>query len=257
MLIGCSNEDQGVPDFNEDDDIIQLDVGNSPVRKIIYRAEMNIYTDNLDQTIENIYLLIEDDEWLDYESITDSRATFVIRINTSRLDQVILSIKTQEDVSTSQKNATDISLKYQDTSDKIAALILQRDRLIELYEDASLTDMIIINEQLSSIEILIAQYQGELNEFDSLADYSELKLYIYESKAASRAPFFPRVWMAFENGYKTVFVILDALVIGIITLIPISIVFVPIGFAIYKIRKKVMMKKKNHQKDSKDNLSNN
>lgn len=254
LLFGCSNN-EGVPNTPSDEDgIVLLDVGTSPIRKIIYKAELTIYTKSLDETIDAIYLLKESDEWFDYESISKRSATFILRIKTERLDDVLTTLKSEHQVSSSQKEARDISLDYQDKSDRIAALVIQRDRLLELYEEATLTEMITINQQLSSIEIQIAQLQGTLNEFDSLADYSEVKIYVHQSSIASKAPFFPRVGLAFENGLRAVVSILDGLVIGIVTFFPIAVVFVPVGYGIFRLNKviKRRMKSKKHNEEPKE-----
>ena len=239
LLFGCSNN-EGIPDTPSDEDgIVLLDAGSAPVRKIIYKAELTIYTKSLNETIDAIYLLKESDEWFDYETISERSATFILRIKTERLDDVLTTLKSEHQVSSSQKVGRDISLDYQDKTDRIAALVIQRDRLLELYEEATLAEMITINQQLSSIEIQIAQLQGTLNEFDSLADYSEVKIYVYRSTIATKAPFFPRVGLAFENGLRAVASILDGLAIGIVTLFPIAVVFVPAGYGIFRLNKAI------------------
>lgn len=48
--------------------------------------------------------------------------------------------------------AEDISQIYQDTESEIATYEAEKTRLIELYEDASLSDMITINTRLSEID---------------------------------------------------------------------------------------------------------
>jgi hypothetical protein len=232
-------ENGSVPEVNDEttSGTIELASGVEPDRKIIYKAELNIYTSTFTPTIEYIYSLIESDEWFDSESITENSAIFIVRIKTERLDAVIQLLKNEYDVRNTKKTGTDISLNYQDMSDKIAALTIQRDRLLELYEEASLSDMIQINEQLSNIEVEIAQHQGNLNLFDSLVDYSELKIYLQGSELKDQKAFFPRVGLAFQNGLGAIVIILDGLAIAIVTILPISVVFVPAGYGIYRIRR--------------------
>jgi len=144
-------------------------------------------------------------------------------------------LKAEYQVNRVNKTATDISLSYQDKSDRIIALEIQRTRLLELYDEAQLIDLLMINEQLAKIETEIMKLQGELNMFDSLVDYSELKIFIYESVTAERTGFFPRVGMAFENGVLAVVSILDGLVIAIVTILPVAVVFVPAGYGVYRL----------------------
>ncbi|MDO9629776.1 MAG: DUF4349 domain-containing protein [Acholeplasmataceae bacterium] len=244
FMFGCSSENRGPIDNDDDSGIVNLGNGTSPTRKIIYKAELTIFTNRFDDAVDYVSGLLLSDEWFDNETVSERRATFVLRIKTERLDEVLEDIRSSYPVRDYAKSATDVSLAYQDASDKITALQLQKTRLLELYETASLSDMITINTQLSSIEIEIAKLQGTLNQFDSLVDYSVVEIYIYSSAVASRLPFFNRVGLAFENGFLAVVAILDGIVIALATLLPIAIVFVPSGYGIYRLVKYVNKRKK-------------
>ncbi len=244
FMYGCSSENYGPIDNDDDSGIVNLANGTSPTRKIIYEVELTIYTNQYDDTIKYVRDLINSDEWFDKESVSERRATFILRIKTDRLDEVLDDIKSNYTVKNYEKSATDISLAYQDTSDKITALQLQHTRLLELYETASLSDMILINTQLSSIEVQIAQLQGTLNQFDSLVDYSVIEIEIYSSAVSSRLPFFNRIGVALENGFHAVVIILDGIVIALATLLPIAAFFVPSGYGIYRLVKYINKRKK-------------
>jgi len=244
FMFGCKSENYGPIDNDDDSAIVNLANGTSPTRKIIYEVELSIYTNQFDDAIEYVRGLLLSDEWFDKESVSERRATLILRIKTNRLDEVLTDIKSNYTVKDFEKSATDVSLAYQDASDKITALQLQHTRLLELYETASLSDMILINTQLSSIEVQIAQLQGTLNQFDSLVDYSVVEIEIYNSSIASRLPFFNRIGVALENGFHAVLAILDGLVIVLATLLPIAVVFVPSGYGIYRLVKYINKRKK-------------
>ncbi len=245
FLMACSSDNEGLwDDHNNENGEINLANGESPTRKIIYKAQLSIYTTQFDETIEFVRELIESDEWFDSETVSERSATFYLRIKTERLDTVLNNIRANHQVNNYSKVATDVSLAYQDASDKITALQLQQARLLVLYENATLSEMLTINSQLSSIEVQLAQLQGTLNQFDSLVDYSEVRINVYSSAVAGRSPFLNRIGHAFENGYLAVFAILDGLVIAIVTLTPIAIVFVPAGYGVFRLYKYVEKRRK-------------
>ncbi|MGB4180528.1 MAG: DUF4349 domain-containing protein [Bacilli bacterium] len=84
-------------------------------------------------------------------------------------------------------------MQYQDTENKINSLLAEKDRLNELYADASMNDMILINQRISEIDLLLGELQGDLNRYDSLIEYSTVTLTIRASKKASDAPFGKRL----------------------------------------------------------------
>ena len=58
------------------------------------------------------------------------------------------------------KEATDISLQYQNTANRISSLKTERDRLVELYENASMSDMILINSRIAEIDLQLGELEG-------------------------------------------------------------------------------------------------
>lgn len=244
-LAGCAANDSlefesGVP---EDDANGELIGDQIPTRKIIYEVDLSIYTKNLEESITTLKSNVESDEWFDYERIRETQATFIIRIKSERLDQFIQSIGDAFEVSSYSKTGTDISLEYLDLTNRITALQAQYDRLVDLYENASLNDMITINTRLGAIETELLGLQGTLNNFDSLVDYSEVTVSIYQSYTSSRDPFFNRLLNAFVNGFNGVVSFFDGLLIVTATLLPFAVVFIPSGYGIYILVKKHQRKK--------------
>lgn len=240
ILVGCGAEydgqlESGSPD--NDSEGINL-VEDLPERKIIYSVDLSIYTKDLDESIETLKSSVNSDEWFDYENIRDRQATFKIRIKSDRLDDFIENIDDSFEVSFYSKTGQDITLQYLDTTNRIAALQAQYDRLVELYENASLNEMITINSRLGEIETELLELEGTLNTFDSLVDYSEVEVTIYQTTAASRSPFFNRLLNSFINGVNAVIAFFDFVLIALATVLPFAIVIVPSGLGIYFIVKK-------------------
>lgn len=245
FLVGCSADhmgqlDSGTPD-NGLENISQVE--NLPERKIIYSVELDIYTKDLEDSIETLKSNVNSDEWFDYENIRDRQATFRIRIKSDRLDDFVQSIDDSFEVNFYSKTGEDISLQYLDITNRVAALQAQYDRLLVLYDDASLNEMITINTRLGEIEAELLELEGTLNTFDSLVDYSEVDVTIYQTTAASKSPFFNRLLTSFVNGLRAVITFFDFVLIAIAAILPFAIILVPTGFGIY-----IYIKKRKHKK---------
>ncbi|MDA3931194.1 MAG: DUF4349 domain-containing protein [Tenericutes bacterium] len=246
---GCGASDLGQLESGapENDSEIEYLAEGVPERKIIYSVDLSVYTRDLEESIETLKSNVNADEWFDYENIRDTQASFKIRIKSERLDQFVQSIDDSFDVTFYSKTGNDISLEYLDTTNRIAALEAQYDRLIDLYEDASLNEMITINERLGEIETELLALEGTLNTFDSLVDYSEVDVTIYQSRASSKSPFINRLFTSFGNGVNAVIVFFDFLLIVLATILPFILILVPTGYGIY-----FLIKKRKHKKEKKE-----
>jgi len=221
-----------------------------PERKIIYNVTAEFYTTDLDETIIFVEDLLLEDEWFDQENIYTSSAFFVFRVKTDRLDAFVNQIKNEFTLTSYSKTATDISLNYQDTANKILGYQEERARLIVLYESASLTDMITINTRISQIDIQLGELIGTLNEFDSLVDYSRVELRIRSSYISSKLSFGARLINGFVDGFFSLVDFFDGLLVLLVTLIPWAVVLVPSGYGIYVLVRKrnIKLEKKRQEK---------
>jgi hypothetical protein len=239
MLSACaSNEDYEPNEQTELENGTLLDT-TAPVRKIIYEVEMSMNVKILDDAINDLRALVETDEWFDYENISTNTASFILRIKTERLDSFINDVKGNQTLNRFSKVGTDVSLNYQDASDKILNYQAQYDRLLELYQTASLSEMITINQQLSQLEVNIAREQGIINQFDSLADYSKVRITYYASSVVTKSPFINRLGQAFVNGFDGLISFFDGLLIATATIIPFAVVFVPAIYGFIKLSKRI------------------
>ncbi|PKK97660.1 MAG: hypothetical protein CVV56_08495 [Tenericutes bacterium HGW-Tenericutes-1] len=253
-LIGCSeaydgslsNEDY-YSDANGSGVIILAD-DTTPERKILYTVDISFDVNDLIEAEDFLNTLIASDEWFDSENLTSTRYTFKIRIKTDRLDDFITALKEEFALRTYQKEGKDISLQYQDTTNKILSLEAQLERLLELYDQATLSEMIIINEQISDIEVELQNLNGTLNQFDSLAEYSVVNLVFYGSAVTSDSPFINRLGNAFVNGFNGLVSFFDGLLIIIATVVPFAVVIGVVGTVTIIIYKKSNKKRLNTKK---------
>ncbi len=244
VLSACNAESDYIDNTPDDNEEIVLTANDIPERKIIYTVNSSFDVNDLNQSVATLKTLVNSDEWFDLEEVGSSHATFTVRIKTERLDEFTNELKANFQVRTFTKQGKDISLQYQDKTNRIASINLQITRLQELYAEATLSEMIVINQQLSDLEVELMNLEGELSLFDSLVEYSEVNITFYGSVVVTRSPFFNRVANGFVTGFRAVVFLLDALAIVVIHVIPFALVFCPIGFGIYYFRKKHIAKKK-------------
>ncbi|MFP4177442.1 MAG: DUF4349 domain-containing protein [Acholeplasmataceae bacterium] len=255
-VMGCSSDYSGPP--REDDQVsegvdVELDHSlSTPTRKIIYEVDATYYVDDIDRALTWLKDLMEEDEWIDREERSDTSAHLTMRIKSERLDAFVEAIENEYESHSYRKVGEDISLEYQDKSDLIARYNDEMDRNLELIEEASLSEILIINERVSELEQLIATLEGELNLFDSLVDYSEVRISIHKEDVYTRLPFGERINEGFANGVSFVVSFFDGLVIVLVTLFPVAVVFVPVGYGGYRIARRIRMKKQ--KKDDHDRV---
>jgi len=246
-LIGCSvknNYDMAPGDGGNDDTERNAETVNHSERKIIYTASAKIITKDLDATLNGIHGFLNDDEWFDKESHSDNQSYLVIRVKTTRLEQFINILSDYGKVKNLNKEAIDISLQYQNTANKISSLEAERARLVELYESASMSDMILINARITEIDLQLGELDGTLIEFDSLIEYSTVTLTVTEDYSVSKIPYGKRLINAFTSGFRAVRVFFEYLLIVFSTLLPFLLVLSPVGIIIGVIYHKNKKKKK-------------
>jgi hypothetical protein len=241
LLVGCSAQmvTTVLNSEVENNDIILLENEDIPDRKIIYEVEVSYDVEDLDEAAALLDSMIEADEWFDREVMQDTTYYFLVRVKTERLDAFIEALSDEYVLIGYQKVGTDISVQYQDMTNRVLSLEAQLARLLVLYNTASLSEMLLINEQMSDIEVELANLQGSLNQFDSLADYSEVNIRFFGRAIVTKSPFFNRIGSAFVDGVEAVISFFDGLFIVLASVIPFAIVFgIPGYFIIVNIKKR-------------------
>ena len=219
---------------NEDnEDVVPYGDETIPERKIVYEVDISFDVNELEEAAAFLKAQMEDDEWFDREVITGTLYTYVIRIKTERLDAFIETLKGEFVLRSYSKVGTDISLDYQDATNRILSLEAHFARLLELYDLATLEEMILINEQISDIEVELQELEGTLNQFDSLIEYSEVTLLFYGSAVTSDSPFFNRLGNAFVDGFNALVGFVEGLMIVIASMSPFLFVLGLIGLAVW------------------------
>lgn len=247
-LMGCSQRDVEYEGGYEEEQDVTVLLSDTPTRKIIYQVRTTLQVTNVNTFNDELMDLMEADEWMDRQQINGSNAYYELRIRTDRLDTFIEEIKDRYAINHFEKEGTDVSLQYQDKTNRMTAIDLQLERLLTLYETASLSEMITINKQISELEVEKQKLNGELLVYDSLIDYSLVIVSVYGSTVVTKSPFINRLGRAFESGWIGLVSFLDGLIILIATILPFGVIFGLVGgsvvFYIKHKNKKYDLKKK-------------
>ncbi|VEU83120.1 DUF4349 domain-containing protein [Acholeplasma hippikon] len=252
MLIGCSTS--GVPADRDDD----ANVGElaqevtEPNRKLIFKVTMGVLVDDVEAYVIHIKKALNSDEWIDSESTSLNESRLVIRVKTTRLDNFLDEISNGNKVTQFEKTAQDISKQYVDIETQILNYELQLARLQELYENASLSEMIFINEQISKVQSELARLKGNLSNFDSLVEYSTVTLSVSSNpKDVEKPSFFNQLGNSFMKGVDLLVAAFRGISNLVMFFLPIGVIVSGVTFIGYRISKNKKMKKllKQQKKD--------
>lgn len=253
-LFGCASDNRG-HDFDPDqkNGFTNELVVYSSERKIIYNVSANLYIEeDYQKKVDSLKKSINADEWTDYERIGDYSADIIFRIKTSRLDEFIDSLSTFGTVKDLEKNAIDVSLQYSDTSNQIMALEAERERLVELFDEANIEEIIQINTRISQIDKELRVLKGEIIQYDSKIEYSEVHISIYNEAPEEDTTYWEKLKQSFNFGIKAFVKFFEYLSLIFVTVFPFLLLFAVIGVSAYYLRKLYLKKKKSKLKKVSD-----
>lgn len=182
--------------------------------KIIYTAHMNIETTEFDAAQKAIETATTKCggyyENMDISNTSASyrSASFLIRIPAEQLDAFLNESGSFGNVKTMSKNAEDVSEYYYDTEARLESERAKLKRLQELYAQASdMTDIITIENQISSVQWNIDSLSGELKHYDSKVQYSTVSINLSEvyklSEEIAPMTFSEKVAQGFKDGLNS------------------------------------------------------
>lgn len=141
------------------------------------------------------------------------------------------------------RNATDLSLFYYDTKGEIEALEAERDRLVDLYQNATASDIIQIEKRITEINQKLRELNSDIAQLESFMDYSEVKLTVYNDAPEEKLTYRQKIRGAFRGGIKAILRVLELGSLVFVGFVPFALVLLVIGAIAIVIRKIVIKKK--------------
>ena len=238
------------------------EVNVSAVQKIILYLNYEIETLEFDRSAAALEALctqlggyIQDSyrsgDSINYDNLHNASYTF--RIPSDRLDDFRTgaeAVGTVTSVSTSSENVTE---QYYDIESRLASLRTQEERLLALMEKSeTLTDVIELEQALADVTYEIESLTGKLRHFDSLVDYSTVRVQLNEVVKYSETPVVVRtVWdrmgRRFMNSVDGIVEFGEDLLVSVVGSLPVlallavifAVIFFPVRALFRKVKGKV------------------
>lgn len=159
-------------------------------RKWIVTMNLSAETDNLDSALEAVNQQIGAlNGYVESQDISNSSASssrrrsayLYVRIPADQADAFVQEVGSLTNVVSQSRNVQDITLSYTDTEGHISALEAEKDRLMELMEQAeTMSDLLEIEERLTEVRYQLDNYSSTKRLYDNQIDYAAVSLYITE-----------------------------------------------------------------------------
>lgn len=207
--------------------------------KIIYRASAEVETDTFDDSVQNVYALL--DQYLGfienasmtgrsyyneyYDSFSGRTADFVLRVPTDQYENLTASLDTLGAVTYLTTTSENVSSEYADIESRLNALRVKEERILALLEQATtMEDIIYLEEKLSEVIYQIESYTTNRNYLDSQINYSTINLTLVEVEQirsdSTAAAFSEKISTSFADSVKILVATIKSLIIAFVILTP-------------------------------------
>lgn len=157
-------------------------------RKIIRNAALELETEKYAETIKAVEKAtaelggyIQDSRETKYDDFAYTSMT--VRIPTDKLDEFLSKMDGVATVTSKSITSDDITSSYIDTESHLAALRTEQDTLLNLLSKANgISEILEIQDRLTSVRSQIEYYQSMMNTFDNELEYSTVSISIDEVK---------------------------------------------------------------------------
>lgn len=160
-------------------------------RKWVITVDIDTETEDLDGALDSLNRqigalggYIQEQNIRNGSAYSSSRyryASLTVRIPAEQLEAFTSSLTEFSNVVSSNRTAEDITLSYVDTETRITALETERDRLLELMEQAeTMSDLLEIESRLTDVYYELERYGSRLRTMDNQVSYATIYLSIQE-----------------------------------------------------------------------------
>ena len=181
-------------------------------QKLIKRVDMDAETEDLEallpQLLAEISALggyVESQEIFNgssYASYRYRNARLTIRVPAENLDGLVAQVKGASNVVSYNESVEDVTLAYVDMETRILVLETERDRLLELMEQAkTMADLLEIEARLTDVRSTLESINSQLRVLQNQVSYATIELYINQVKAYTEVEE-QTVWQRIGSGFK-------------------------------------------------------
>ena len=161
-------------------------------RKFIITMNVDAETDDLDSALNRLNTaLAEASGYIQDQNIYNGSAYYsgrryrsaslTLRIPADSLDGFQADVASLANVTSSSRSSEDVTLQYVDTESRVKSLETERDRLLELMEQAeTMSDLLEIESRLTEVRGELERYASQLKVLDNQIDYATVNLSLSE-----------------------------------------------------------------------------
>ena len=234
--------------------------------KIIYSGNVYIETTDfetsltdLDQSVARFGGFVQDSNVHgrttgDRTAVMDRSAFYVVRIPSERFDEFMSQAGELGNVTSSGRNALNVTSQYTDYEARLTSLYLQEERLLEMMgQTTDLESMIALEERLSEVRYEIEFTERELRNLDQRVAYSTVtielqEVEVYTETTPVKRTFGQKIATSFHDGWEGFAESVQDFTIGVVGATPTLIVLAVIAAAaIVLIRRGIKKRREKHE----------
>ena len=183
-------------------------------------------------------------------------ADLTIRIPADKVDSFVEHVSGVSNVVSSNENIEDVTLTYVDTESRVKALETERDRLLELMEQAqTMSELLEIESRLTDVRYELESVASWLKTLDNQIDYATVYLNISEVQEytpVAEKTTWQRIAEGFVDSLEGIWEGAVELFVWVLANSPYLVIFGGIGFGfVTLLRKRKIRVKKAPRKDEK------
>lgn len=194
-----SSADSTSPDVSTDQKLIKrvsIDAETEDLEALLPRLIAEISTLNGYIESQEIY------NGSTHSSYRYRNAQLIIRIPAENLDGFVAQVKGASNVVSYNESVEDVTLAYVDMETRILVLEAERDRLLELMEQAeTMSDLLEIEARLTQVRGDLESINSQLRVLQNQVSYATIELYISQVKVYTEVEE-QTVWQRIGSGFK-------------------------------------------------------
>ena len=154
-------------------------VYQNPRAKLIRRAELDIQTEQFDQSVQALNTLVLDCGG--YFENSRRHGEYIVRVPAERYTAFLSDAGDLGYLTSSSESTEDVGEQYYDTEARLKTQRTKQERLLALLEKAeTMEDIIALESALSEVEYQIESYSSDLNRYDGLINFATFRIYLSE-----------------------------------------------------------------------------
>lgn len=228
-------------------------------KKVITTIQMVFETTEFDKTANNLDIIINKYKaYVENSNISNNSyynnknyrfGSYTIRVPKTSVDNFKSDLSGIGNMTSESTSKEDVTSQYTDTESRLKVITTKEERILSLLEKAEkIEDIIALENQLSEIIYEKENLQSSLISLDDRVDYSTFYLSIQETEKLSNAEtvettFGTKISNAINDSLYSFKKTMQNLTISLIYLLPFIIILGVILFIVFKISKKINIKR--------------